>query len=125
MGNLQRQKIELPGQHGPGRRMIIHDQDMQATERLRHQPWTPLVLPDPEPCGKTESTAFSRYAIDPDIAAHQLDQTLADGQPQSGTAIFARGCTIGLRKRLEQLAYLSRIHADAGIRHGKLQLYFG
>ena len=44
----------------------------------------------------------SGFALDADLAPHQLDQSLRDRQAQSGAAVFARGRGVDLRERLEQ-----------------------
>ena len=38
-------------------------------------------------------------ALDPDPAAHQLDQARGDRQPEPGAAVLARGRAVGLRER--------------------------
>ena len=41
-------------------------------------------------------------ALDPDLAAHQLDELLGDRQPQAGAAVLARRRAVGLGEGLEQ-----------------------
>ena len=41
-------------------------------------------------------------ALDADLAAHQLDELLRDGQAEPGAAVAARGRAVGLGERLEQ-----------------------
>ena len=59
--------------------------------------------------------AFAGLALDADLAAHQLDQLLADGQAEAGAAVPARGGAVGLREALEDAACLLRRDADAGV----------
>ena len=60
-------------------------------------------------------------ARDRHVAAHQATERPCDGEPEAGAAKTARGGGIGLRKPLEQLIQLLGRHADAGVRHGKLE----
>ena len=76
----------------------------------------------PEPDREVERAADARLALDPDLAAHQLDQPAADRQAQAGAAVLARRGHVGLGERLEQLRRLLRRHADAGVAHRELEL---
>ena len=49
-----------------------------------------------------ERAAPARLALHADRAAHQLDQLLADREPQAGAAVPPRRRAVGLRERLEQ-----------------------
>ena len=40
---------------------------------------------------EVEGAALPEVALDPQFATHQIDQRLADGQPQPGAAVLARG----------------------------------
>src|SRR5690242_4014696 len=60
-------------------------------------------LPDSlKPNGEPESGALARFAFHADVPAHQFDQTLADGQAQTGPAVLARCGGIRLREGLKQ-----------------------
>src|SRR3954468_19149079 len=50
-----------------------------------------------------------------DLAAHQLDQTLADREAQAGAAVTTRGRRIRLAEALEQYVLPLGRHADARI----------
>ncbi len=76
-----------------------------------------------QPDGENEGAAHAGLALQPDLAAHQLHQAPADGQPETGAAVFAGGGHVRLGERLEQLAGLLLGHADAGVAHGELQLH--
>ena len=52
---------------------------------------------------KQKRAALARLALDPDLAAHQLGQLLADRQAEAGAAVLARGRGVGLLEGLEQL----------------------
>ena len=66
-----------------------------------------------------ESAAFSRHALQDDLAAQQTRQLAADRQPQSGAAVFAAGGAVGLLECLENHPLLVLRNADAGIADGK------
>ncbi len=59
-----------------------------------------------------------------DIAAHQLNQTLANSQTQTGTAIFAGGGSIDLRECLEQSLQFFLRDANARILNLKTEVQF-
>ena len=52
---------------------------------------------------KPESGAFARFAFYADLTLHEDHQLFGNRQSQAGAAIFARGRTIGLAKRLKKL----------------------
>ena len=55
------------------------------------------------------------HADFPRLAAHELDQTLDDGQAQARAAEFPGHGTIGLREGREEDGLDFRRHADAGV----------
>ena len=71
--------------------------------------------------GEMERGALAGIALDPDLAAHQLGQALADGQAQAGAAVMAGGGGIHLLERFEQAVLLVQRDADAGVAHGEMQ----
>ena len=89
--------------------------------RLGHHRAAVGRVADPDPYRKEERGADTRLAFKPDFPAHHLHQRFADGQPQSGAAVLARGGHVGLRERLEQLGALFARHAGAGVAHRKAQ----
>ena len=56
-----------------------------------------------------------------DFASHHVHQPLADGEPETGAAVFARRGVVCLRKFLKQPGPLLLGHADASVSHGKAQ----
>ncbi len=71
--------------------------------------------------GKAEHTARGRQAFHPDMSLHQIHQTAADGQSQTGAAKAAGGGAVGLLERLEEAGLLLRTQADACIPHFEFQ----
>ena len=69
-----------------------------------------------------EGTANARFAFHADLPAHHFDQLLADRQPQTRTAVFARGGTIRLGEAFENGGLPFVGNADAGILHRKVDL---
>ena len=55
------------------------------------------------------------FALDADLAAHQLDEPLTDGQPEAGAAEPAGGRASACVERLEQPRLRGRVDADAGV----------
>ncbi len=56
-----------------------------------------------------KSTTLARQAFHPDFPAHDLCETLRDGQSQSRTAVLPGGRTVSLRKSFkDQLLLLDR-----------------
>ena len=62
-----------------------------------------------------------RRALYADLAAHELGELFADGQPQSGTAVFAHGRGVHLRERPEQAVHVVRRNPNPGIRDREAQ----
>ncbi len=54
-------------------------------------------------------------ALHGQVAPHEAGQTAADGEAESGAAVFAAGGAVGLGEGLEEAALLVGCHADAGI----------
>ena len=65
--------------------------------------------------GEDRTQAF--LALDTDLAAHHLDQTTGDVEPQSRTAEIAGGRGVGLGEGAEQLGHRGLVHADPGVGH--------
>ena len=83
----------------------------------------PVPAPTPSQTVKKKVLPTPGLALEPDLAAHQLDQPAADGQAQPGAAVLAGGGHVGLGEGLEQFRRLLRGHADAGVAHGELELH--
>src|SRR5208283_1545081 len=65
--------------------------------------------------------ALAHFAFHPNLAAHHLDQLRGDGQAQTGSAVLARGRTVGLRERLKNHTLLVLGNTDARVADGKVQ----
>ena len=73
-------------------------------------------------CREAENAANAWLAVHGDLAAHLLDQALADHQAQARPAKATRRGTVGLAEGIEQARHLLRAHADAGVLDLHLQL---
>ena len=71
--------------------------------------------------GEAEGAAHAGCAEHIKAAAHQLHQSVADGQAQARATIAAGGLAIGLREGVKQLLDLRRVHANASVPHADLQ----
>ncbi len=71
---------------------------------------------------EVERGAFALDALDPHRAAHQLGQSLADGEAEAGAAVLAGGRRVELAELLEQLVRPIGRDADAGVTHGEVDL---
>ena len=71
--------------------------------------------------GEPEGAALARAGLDADLPAHQLDQTLADGEPQARATKAPRGGLVGLAEGLKQSRDLLGAQADAGVAHRETQ----
>ncbi len=65
--------------------------------------------------------ALTNFALDPDPAAHQLDELRRDCQTQPRAAVLARRRAVRLRECLEDHTLLFGRNADAGVTHGEMQ----
>ncbi len=73
--------------------------------------------------GEAEGAALAELAFHPDLPTHHVHQTFADGQSQSGAAVFAGGGGIGLSEGLKKVFHLLICEPDAGVTHRELQRY--
>src|SRR5216683_1214997 len=62
-----------------------------------------------------KAAAFSDFAFDEDLAAHQLAELLAERQSQPRAAVFAGAGVVGDSKFFEEVRDLIRSDTDAGI----------
>jgi hypothetical protein len=60
-----------------------------------------------------------------DLAAQQVRQLAADGEPEAGAAILAAGAGVGLLEGLEDDLLLLRRDADARVVHGEFDHRLG
>src|SRR5204863_7828182 len=71
--------------------------------------------------GKKEIGPFASVALDPDFAAHQFGEALADGQAEAGAAVVASGGGVHLLEGLEEPVLFVHRDADSGVAHRKVQ----
>jgi NADPH2:quinone reductase len=70
---------------------------------------------------EAEGGADARLAFDADLAVHQADEALHDGQAQARAAVAPCDAAVGLREGVEDLPNLVARHADAGVVHSHAQ----
>src|SRR5580704_15730155 len=75
-----------------------------------------------KPHGEVEGTPPARLAVEPDLAAHQVEKSRRNSQPQTGAFTSMSG-TVTIRKRLENQAMLLRRNANAAVGQGKKKLH--
>ena len=68
--------------------------------------------------------SWNAFAFNPNVAAHELDQTPADRQTQTGAPKFTRGGGIHLREGFKQAVHSFFGNANAGIAHNEMQIIF-
>src|SRR5438034_755058 len=71
------------------RRAVVHDQDPEAAQRRGVEPVVAgAVLGRPvEAYGEVEAAAAPGHALDPDAAAHELDQLGSDRESEARAAV--------------------------------------
>ena len=70
---------------------------------------------------ENKGRALAGLALGPDAAAHELGQPLADGESESGAAVFARGRGVDLAERPEQPVGAVVGDTDARVLHAEFQ----
>ena len=75
------------------------------------------VLGDVEPHDEVELTADAGLALEPETAAHHLDELRRDGETEAGAAVPACRRGVGLDERPEDLPALVLGNADARVAH--------
>ena len=75
----------------------------------------PLRLPRGERQGEVERRALALAALRPDAAAMQLDELLADGEPEAGAVGLLGERVVEPLERLEQALEVDRRDPDAGV----------
>src|SRR5947209_7940053 len=80
--------------------VIVDDQGADSRQ-IGNKTLLLLFGADAKPGREPERAPPSGFALGPDLAAHHLDQTFADRQPEAGTAVLARRRCVGLRESLE------------------------
>jgi hypothetical protein len=105
----------LPGEDRAVGGVVVDDEHAQALELHRGEIRLALLGDDRERDVEPEHAAPAGSPLRADLAAHQLDQLLGDGQPEPGAAVVAGGRGVGLREGLEQLVEALRVQADPGV----------
>ena len=107
----------------PVRGVVVHDEDGQPVDPGRLGPGRrrDRSAGRGEPGGEVERAPLADLALQPDAAAHHLDQPGRDRQAQPGAAVLAGGRGVRLRERPEQLRLLLRGDADAGVPNLEVQ----
>ena len=109
----------LEDRHLPGDGGVVDDEDIEdgqvcllrargLSDRLRTHAGPPR---QDQPQG--DDRALARLAVDRDLALHELDESLADVQPEPAATVATRDRGIGLGEGLEQVGDLLSSHADA------------
>ncbi|MNZ88486.1 hypothetical protein D3C78_1073810 [compost metagenome] len=113
--HLELQRTEHAVEDFPGAGIVVDHQDRHAQNIVAIDQQFALGGLQLERHPEMEGTADAGRGRHADLAAHQIDQTLADGQAQPGSAVLARGRGVGLGEGLEQLAALRLAETDAGV----------
>lgn len=71
-----------------------------------------------------ELAALAGRAFDGNLAAHQVEETLGDGQAQAGAAIAAGGGAISLAEGIEDVLLLLGRDADAFVADAEFEVVF-
>ena len=108
-------------QHTARTGMIVGQQAAQSLQVGRRQRRSGRRLRRRAVDVEAEGAAGAGPAVDPQLAAHQLHQALADCQAQPGTAIAPGGGRFGLRKTFEDALALVGGDADAAVAHEESQ----
>src|SRR3989442_13096982 len=68
-----------------------------------------------------EGGAAAVAVLEADVAVHHLDQALANGEPEAGAALLARGGGIGLAEAAEEAGAEALGNAGAAVVHADAQ----
>lgn len=79
-----------------------------------------VVVGQTDDAGEVEAAALAILALDPNVATHEVDEALRDGQTQSGATKLARHGAVGLLERVEDEIELVRRDSYARIGNNKL-----
>ena len=71
--------------------------------------------------GEMKGAAQPGLAVEREVAAHQVNQALADGQPQPGATKSAGGGCLGLRETVKNMALIFRGNTNAAVGHREAQ----
>jgi hypothetical protein len=70
---------------------------------------------------EVEPAPFAGLAFHPESSTHHLNQAHRDGEPKSGTSVFASSGGVRLSKRLKDDLLFLRWNANAGIGDREMQ----
>ena len=101
--------------------MLLEQADL-ASEQRRPRQVLDVVTRLGQAQADPEFGALFRNAVDPDFAAHLLDQSLGNHQTEPRTARLARERIVRLTERLEQRTQVLISQTDAGVLHADAQL---
>ncbi len=104
----------MAGQAPLQRRVVAHQ---QRTCAVQIAALADVAVGLKEGHAEPEERAAPQFRLHADLAAHEVDQALADHQAETGTAVDARGRGIGLGEGLEQAFGRGRGDAHAGVLH--------
>ena len=112
--HLKSELRQLPGHDLAAGMLARHDKRVtQRGTQERGRIGCDVRRRQADPKAKARPLAFA--AFNPDGAAHQRDQPLADGQPQAGPLELARPGVVGLIELAEDVVDLVGRDADAGV----------
>ena len=100
--------------------VVVDQQNVLAGEVDRWAQGFGRRLVDLQVDREMEGAALAELALQPDFAAHQIDQAARDRQAEAGAAIFAGGRAVFLGKGIKYQLLLFRGNADAGVAHRKM-----
>ena len=102
--------------------IVVGDQHGQMLQLARVEPAARRLGAEAQPGGEEKRAPHAGLALEPDLAAHQLHQPLADRQPETGAPVLAGRRHVGLGEGLEEARRLLRRHAGARVPDRKAQL---
>ena len=109
--------LEDLGEDAPVGRVVVHHERADRPQVERGRRGRIGVLVEVEPHDEVELTADAWLALEPETAAHHLDELRRDGETEAGAAESACRRGVGLDERPEDLPPLVLGNPDAGIPH--------
>src|SRR5690606_33851901 len=95
--------------------VVVDDQHARTGDVARHALVAHIRLMHRQLYGEPEHRATPNLAFDADLAAHQVDEAGADGEPEASAFVATRGRAVDLREFFEHALQLFGRNADAGI----------
>ena len=104
--------------------IVVDDEGGQAAHRFeRERRRFGMRFRQAEARGEMKFAPASQFALDPNLAAHQLDQARRNAQAEAGAAVISSGGAIRLNERFENSGLLLGSNADAGIGNDGVQAH--